>query len=149
MPITYIVEIEQAGNHTSFSVKTKPKEPTSYEMLAGIVVNKALGEACNLLRSNAKYSVEGKDENSIKVLDRAFRNHAKKAIRKDAKMICDNYEPQQQQCRYYEALRGTGASPPTGMYVFSGRCKVRDNVDEWYDVEDEACNMLDWVNEDE
>ncbi len=64
-------------------------------------------------------------------------------------MICDNFEKEEKVCRYYAALIGTPEEPPTGMENFSGRCGARDDVENWIEVEDEDCDMLDWVEGDE
>jgi hypothetical protein len=55
---------------------------------------------------------------------------------------CENYEEGKDQCRYYEALQGTGEDMPTGMDVH-GKCKPFDDEDDWIMVEHEDCDMLD------
>ena len=59
-------------------------------------------------------------------------------------MKCDNYE-EDGDCRYYQALIGTGEPPPSGMDS-SGHCEVADDIadlDDWFEAEPKDCDMLD------
>ncbi len=60
-------------------------------------------------------------------------------------MKCDNYEEDKEQCRYFEALHGVhGEELPTGCDEISGRCKPFDENNDWYDVEVEDCDFVDF-----
>lgn len=59
-------------------------------------------------------------------------------------MKCENYIEEQEECRYFEAMHGSNEDRPSGMEVMSGRCKPFDDASDWYDVEPEDCDMLDF-----
>ena len=55
---------------------------------------------------------------------------------------CDNFEDEK--CRYFEMLQGTGEELPTGCDPDTGSCTpIEDAVGEWMLVDPEDCDMLD------
>ncbi len=54
---------------------------------------------------------------------------------------CSNMEDDK--CRYFEALIGTGEEPPSGMDTSNGDCLAREAVASWLDIDPQDCDMLD------
>jgi hypothetical protein len=66
-------------------------------------------------------------------------------------MICNNFREAEGVCKYHEALIGTNEDHPSGCDEDDGSCIV-DSPDfggDWFMVDEEDCDMLDLVEEDE
>ncbi len=54
---------------------------------------------------------------------------------------CDNFE--NEKCRYFQMLQGTGEDLPTGCDSSNGDCLAIQECDDWNEVEEEDCDMAD------